>query len=59
MLKRTHKGTFHKMSTKHLHRYVGEFTDKHNVRGVDTLAQMQLLARGMTHKRLKYQDLIA
>ena len=59
MLKRAHKGTFHKMSPKHLHRYVGEFADKHNVRKFGTLAQMQLLARGMIHKRLKYQDLIA
>ena len=34
------------MSPKHLHRYVGEFADKHNVRKFGTLAQMQLLARG-------------
>ena len=59
MLKRAHKGTFHKMSAKHLARYVAEFQDKHNVRKFGTLAQMQLLARGMIHKRLKYQDLIA
>ncbi len=58
-LKRAHKGTFHKMSPKLLHRYVGEFADKHNVRKFGTLAQMQLLARGMIHKRLQYQDLIA
>ena len=58
-LKRAHKGTFHKFSPKHLNRYVGEFVSKHNVRELDTLEQMATLARGMDHKRLKYQDLIA
>ena len=32
MLKRAHKGTFHKMSPKHLQRYVDEFAEKHNIR---------------------------
>ena len=41
MLKRAHKGTFHKMSAKHLARYVAEFQHKHNVRKFGTLAQMQ------------------
>ena len=30
MLKRAHKGTFHKISPKHLQRYVSEFAGKHN-----------------------------
>ena len=58
-LKRAHKGTFHKLSPKHLNRYVGEFVSKHNVRELDTLEQMAALARGMDHKRLKYRDLVA
>ncbi len=29
MLKRVHKGTFHKMGPKHLDRYVGEFSGRH------------------------------
>ena len=37
MLKRAHKGTFHKISPKHLQRYVSEFAGKHNVRESDTL----------------------
>ena len=37
MLKRAHTGTFHKMSPKHLNRYVQEFAGKHNVRESDTL----------------------
>ena len=31
MLKRARKGTFHKMSRKHLHRYVNEFAGRHDI----------------------------
>lgn len=48
-LKRAHKGTFHKLSPKHLNRYAGEFVSKHNIRELDTLEQMATLARGMDH----------
>ena len=41
MLKRAHKGTFHKISPKHLNRYVQEFAGKHNIRESDTLVQMR------------------
>ena len=44
MLKRAHKGTYHKMSKKHLNRYVTEFSGQHNVRKHDTLMQMAMLA---------------
>ena len=54
-----HTKAFHKLSPKHLNRYVGEFVSKHNVRELDTLEQMATLARGVDHNRLKYQDLIA
>ena len=40
MLKRAHKGTFHKISPKHLDRYVQEFAGRHNVREADTVDQM-------------------
>ena len=59
MLKRGHKGTFHKISKKHLHRYMAEFAGRHNIRSLDTLDQMAAIVRGMDHKRLKYADLIA
>ncbi len=59
MLKRAHKGTFHKISKKHLHRYVNEFTGRHNIRSLDTLEQMAAILRGMDQKRLMYKDLIA
>ena len=41
MLKRAHKGTFHKISPKHLDRYVQEFTGKHNIRDSGTFVQMR------------------
>lgn len=59
MLKRAHKGTFHKLSPKHLDRYVQEFAGKHNIRDKDTVDQLTLFARGMKGKRLRYPDLIA
>ena len=59
LLKRAHKGTFHKISKKHLHRYVNEFVGRHNIRELDTLEQMAEILRGMDQKRLMYKDLIA
>ena len=59
MLKRGYYGTYHRMSFKHLGRYVNEFAGRHNVRSLDTIDQMTALARRMIGKRLKYQDLIA
>ena len=59
MLKRGYVGIYHNFSVKHLNRYVTEFAERHNVRDLDTLEQMVLLARGMEGKRLRYQDLIA
>ena len=37
MLKRAHKGVYHKISPKHLQRYVDEFAGRHGVRERDTL----------------------
>ena len=59
MLKRAHKGTFHKMSPKHLDRYVQEFAGKHNIRDMDTAAQMTTVAAGLVGRRLMYSQLIA
>ena len=57
LLKRGYMGTYHHMSVKHLHRYVNEFAGRHNVRGLDTLKQMALLAMGMVGKVLTYDEL--
>ena len=59
MLKRGYYGTYHKMSPKHLDRYVTEFSGRHNVREADTVDQMAGVVVGMTGKRLRYDDLIA
>ena len=58
-LKRAHKGTYHKMSKKHLNRYVQEFAGRHNVREQDTIVQMEMLSKGMTNKQLPYKELIS
>ena len=57
MLKRGYHGTFHHVSGKHLGRYVGEFSGRHNNRPSDTIEQMRHMAHGMVGKRLRYQDL--
>ena len=59
MMKRGFDGTYHKMSPKHLHRYLAEFQGRHNIRQLDTKTQMEVIVRGMVKKRLPYRDLIA
>ena len=59
MLKRGYVGTYHKMSPKHLQRYVTEFAGRQNVRKLNTMRQMVLLARGLEGKRLPWKDLTA
>ena len=58
-LKRAHKGAFHKISPKHLQRYVNEFCWRHNIRDEDTIDQMTAMAARMSGKRMRYRDLIA
>ena len=58
MLKRAHKGTFHKISPKHLQRYVSEFAGKHNIRNSGTLAQMRDTVARLVGRRLLHRDLI-
>ena len=59
MLKRAHTGTFHKLSPKHLDRYVQEFAGRHNLRDQDTGEQISSIRNGMEGKRLRYKTLIA
>ena len=59
MLKRAHKGVYHKISPKHLQRYVDEFAGRHGVREQDTIEQMGTVVIGMAGKRLMYRELTA
>lgn len=59
MLKRGYHGTYHKMSEKHLDRYVKEFSGRHNQRGLHTVQHMEKMARSMTGKVLPYEVLTA
>ena len=59
MLKRAHKGTLHKLSPKHLQRYVDEFAARHRLRAADTMDQLRIVVRRMLGKRLRYRDLIS
>ncbi len=59
LVKRGYIGTFHFVSPKHLHRYLDEFTYRHNVgpgNGFRTIAAV--LVR-MVGRRITYEELIA
>ena len=59
MLKRAHKGVYHKISAKHLQRYVDEFAGRHGVRERNTIDQMAGVVARMAGRRLSYRDLVA
>ena len=52
-------GTYHHVSVKHLGRYVGEFSGRHNDRPSDTTDQMDHMVKNAVGTRLRYKDLIA
>ena len=58
MVKRGYDGTFHHISEQHLHRYINEFAGRHNIRPMDTVDMMGLVAENMAGLRLTYTDLI-
>ncbi|MDE2674466.1 MAG: IS1595 family transposase [Paracoccaceae bacterium] len=59
MFKRAHKGTYHKMSPKHLQRYVDEFVGRHYSRPSNTIDQMGGIVKMAVGKKLAYGDLVA
>ncbi len=59
MLKRGHKGVYHKMSKKHLQRYVDEYAGRHNNRALATMDQIEKVIKGLSGKRLQYKELIS
>ena len=58
MLKRGYQGIFHKISTKHLDRYVTEFACRHNMRILDIVDMMVNMVIGMVGKRIRYRELV-
>ena len=57
--KHAHTDIFHKISPKHLNRYVREFAGKHNERERGTLDIMRHVVSGLVAKRLMYSQLTA
>lgn len=57
LLKRGYYGVYHYMSVKHLDRYVGEFSNRHNTAGLSTLEFMGETAKGMPGRRITYKVL--
>ena len=58
MMKRGCCGKYHKMSPKHLNRYVKNFEGLHNIRDLDSVEQMGGVVAGMEGKRQKSKTLI-
>ena len=58
LLKRGHYGIYHHMSVKHLHRYVDEFSFRHNTTQVGTMKFIEMTIDRMIGKRLTYKGLI-
>ena len=58
LLKRGYFGVYHKMSVQHLQRYINEFSNRCNVRQLDTMLQVDGTIAGLVGKRLRYRELV-
>lgn len=58
MLYGSHHGVYHKMSRKHLNRYVNKLETQHNDCESGTVDQIENLVRQADGKWFQYRDLI-
>jgi transposase-like protein len=58
ILKRGYYGIYHKWSSKHLDRYVREFSSRYNMREVPAMARVRMSAIGGFGKYVSYKELI-
>ncbi len=58
LFKRGFYGTYHRMSVRHLGRYLTEFTGRCNARNCDTAERMRRMARGLVGRTLTYRQLV-
>ena len=57
LLKRGYYGIYHYMSVKHLHRYVGEFANRQNTIGFNTMDFIGATVDRMTGRHITYKEL--
>lgn len=59
LLKRGHYGVFHRMSEKHLHRYLAEFSTRWSMNKLPNAARFDTILQATPGLRLTYERLIA
>ena len=59
LLKRGYIGVFHKLTWKHLHRYLSEFEARWNFSDLDSGARLDIILESAAGLRLTYEELIA
>lgn len=58
LLKRGYYGVYHYMSAKNLHRYIDEFSFRHNTVDISTMQFIERTLRETLGKRLTYKELV-